>query len=588
MSTQKSIQPTFNRLKSIDGAWYMNKDEKILDLSGQTLNLSLGQPPERIKKAVINQIKDSVFFSSRFGSQVFDDLSLLLTKYSPKNITGVNHKLSDGSDAVETAIKLGFENTRTMNIIALKDAWHGETMLTLQLSSNLRSKYLGANLNVEFAKDNSLESLILKVENTKIPSVVIIDPIGFSIGLFEYDEIQSLLPKLREICIKQGHFLIFDEIQCFGGYLNGKFFSYDLFNVECDAITIGKALGQGFPISACLYSENTAELLYNEAEFTYGGQPPACAAAIEGIHYLIDNEVDINKSLDLWNKFIKNIEPMFNSLDYKIRKIGFIVSITPNNRDVVESLIISLYDLGLIVRRGNLGKSILLKAPITFSQDMYDWSIHSFKESIKKIKNINYSKDYIFFQNENILQLKDTFRIEGFSVKERTGSEQYELAILLDKIGVPVPSFIQNGKTLKYKRFDGVALSQYKIKNIREVKSILSQVIDFIVKSHSNNLLIGNRTVSNTVWDGVKIKFINFSIENTGDKSLIKAFEHLFILLNHAELIPNDFNRDYILRPYIYEYKYIYSHLNIRELVQRFDSSKIYTNINFVNIMKII
>jgi len=588
MPTQKSIQPTFNRLKSIEGAWYMNEDKKILDLSGQTLNLSLGQPPEKIKEAVINQIKDSVFFSSRFGSQVFDDLSLLLTKYSPKNITGVNHKLSDGSDAVETAIKLGFENTRTMNIIALKDAWHGETMLTLQLSSNLRSKYLGANLNVDFAKDNSLESLILKVENTKTPSVVIVDPIGFSIGLFEYDEILILLPKLREICIKQGHFLIFDEIQCFGGYLNGKFFSYDLFNVECDAITIGKALGQGFPVSACLYSENTAELLYNEAEFTYGGQPPACAAAIEGINYLVKNEVDIYKSLDLWNKFIKNVEFIFNSLDYKIRKIGFIASITPNNRDVVEILITSLYDLGLIVRRGNLGKSILLKAPITFNQDMYDWSIHSFKEAIKKINNINHSKDYLFFQNKNSLELKNTFRIEGFSVKERTILEQYELAILLDKIGVPVPSFIQDGEILKYKRFDGISLNQYKIKNIREAKSILSQVVDFIIKSHSNNLLIGNRIVSNTIWDGVKIKFINFSIEDTGDRKLIKAFEHLFILLNHAELIPNEFDRDYILMPYIYEYKHIYTHLNIRELVQRFRGSKIYSNINFVKIINIV
>jgi len=576
VSTQKSLQPSYSRITPIKNSWYMNKKKKILDLSGQTLNLSFGEPPSEIKKAVIDEINKNAFFSSRFGSQVFDDLSTLLTKNAPPNICCINHKLSDGSDAVETALKLGCENIRSTNIIALKNAWHGETMATLQLSNKLRSKYLGSNVNIDFTSGTNLESLIEKVNNTNKPSVVILDPIGFSTGLFEFHQIKTLLPKLREICQKKGHFLIFDEIQSFGGYLNGKLFSYDVFNVESDAIAIGKALGQGFPISACLYSNEFSELLYNEAEFTHGGQPPACAAAISGINYLFKHQSIIDKSIVLWNKFLDELECIFNDSLFVIRKVGFICSLTPNDKLEVYELTELLFESGLIVRKGNSSKSILIKAPINFDEDMYIWAIKIFKESILKLKNIKSNRQYIEIgnkHNKNISNIELLLKkFPKILLNKRTINQQYKIASELEDLGIPSPNFIIHNDILSYRKIDGVFLNKYTIKTALEAKSILNQLIDYIIKAHSNNIIIGNRCTENTIWNGTNIIFCNFDIGYKNKNKYVMTFEHLFLLLNHIILIPKELNRVKIIKPYLFELVDIHNNNDLKDIAIKFQN----------------
>ena len=103
MGIQKSLRPSRGHIAAENGSWYTREGKRILDFSGQTMNLSFGQPPEKIRRAVVAEIEKHVFFSSRFGSAAFDELGQTLIDHAPPNITGVNHKLTDGSDAAETA-----------------------------------------------------------------------------------------------------------------------------------------------------------------------------------------------------------------------------------------------------------------------------------------------------------------------------------------------------------------------------------------------------------------------------------------------------------------------------------------------------
>ena len=115
MSIQPSLLPVLPRLRSIEGPWYHSIDgKKYLDLSAQTLNLSFGQPLREVRDAVVATIESgNIFFSSRFGSDEFEELGKRLVQLSSSNITAVNHKLSNGTDAVETALKIAYHNQRT-------------------------------------------------------------------------------------------------------------------------------------------------------------------------------------------------------------------------------------------------------------------------------------------------------------------------------------------------------------------------------------------------------------------------------------------------------------------------------------------
>ena len=54
---------------------------------------------------------------------------------------------------------------------------------------------------------------------TREPATVILDPVGVSVGLFDPASLAHLLGQLVEASRAQGHIIIFDEVQTFGGFL---------------------------------------------------------------------------------------------------------------------------------------------------------------------------------------------------------------------------------------------------------------------------------------------------------------------------------------------------------------------------------
>ena len=62
---------------------------------------------------------------------------------------------------------------------------------------------------------------------------------------------------LRAICDEFGLLLVYDEVQC-GMGRTGKLFAHEWAGVPPDIMAVAKALGNGFPIGACLATEKAA------------------------------------------------------------------------------------------------------------------------------------------------------------------------------------------------------------------------------------------------------------------------------------------------------------------------------------------
>jgi acetylornithine/N-succinyldiaminopimelate aminotransferase len=86
-----------------------------------------------------------------------------------------------------------------------------------------------------------------------------------------------VLKRLRELCDEHGLMLIFDEIQT-GVGRTGKFFAYELGGVAPDIMSIAKGIGGGFPMGACLATEEAASgMTLGTHGTTFGGNPLAMA-----------------------------------------------------------------------------------------------------------------------------------------------------------------------------------------------------------------------------------------------------------------------------------------------------------------------
>jgi acetylornithine/N-succinyldiaminopimelate aminotransferase len=72
--------------------------------------------------------------------------------------------------------------------------------------------------------------------------------------------------------------LILDEIQ--SGYARtGAFFAYEHYGITPDIMTVAKGIGGGFPLGACLATEEAASgMVIGTHGSTYGGNPLAMAA----------------------------------------------------------------------------------------------------------------------------------------------------------------------------------------------------------------------------------------------------------------------------------------------------------------------
>jgi acetylornithine/succinyldiaminopimelate/putrescine aminotransferase len=97
------------------------------------------------------------------------------------------------------------------------------------------------------------------------------------------------LEEIHKICQKHHALLIFDEIQT-GLGRTGKLFAYEHSGVVPDILTLAKSLGAGFPIGACLATDEVAQAFTPGSHATtFGGNYLACAAAKAFLQTLLQN-----------------------------------------------------------------------------------------------------------------------------------------------------------------------------------------------------------------------------------------------------------------------------------------------------------
>jgi 4-aminobutyrate aminotransferase len=92
---------------------------------------------------------------------------------------------------------------------------------------------------------------------------------------------------LKEIAHKYGILFVSDEVQ-WGMGKTGKMWCIEHWDVVPDIITTAKSLASGLPLGACIADAKLMDWKPGAHSTTFGGNPLACAAAIETIRLLED------------------------------------------------------------------------------------------------------------------------------------------------------------------------------------------------------------------------------------------------------------------------------------------------------------
>ena len=160
-------------------------------------------------------------------------------------------------------------------IITFEGAFHGRTLATIAAGG--QQKYIdgfGPKVDgfdqVPFDDEKALRAAI-----TPETAALMIEPIQGEGGLRTVPA--RFLKLLRDLCDENGLMLIFDEIQT-GVGRTGKFFAHEMYGVTPDIMSIAKGIGGGFPMGACLATEEAASgMTLGTHGTTFGGNPLAMA-----------------------------------------------------------------------------------------------------------------------------------------------------------------------------------------------------------------------------------------------------------------------------------------------------------------------
>ena len=120
---------------------------------------------------------------------------------------------------------------------------------------------------------------------------------------------EGFMQGLRQFCTDRGILLFADEVlTCMAR--TGKMFCVDHWNVVPDVLTLGKGLGNGFPVTAmCVSDRFKDEVEKISASTSYGGNPMACAAALASLE-VIEDENLVERSAHLGDILMARMEQM--------------------------------------------------------------------------------------------------------------------------------------------------------------------------------------------------------------------------------------------------------------------------------------
>jgi acetylornithine/N-succinyldiaminopimelate aminotransferase len=279
------ILPTYNRIDLVfergEGAWLTTKDgERYLDFTAGIAVNVLGHAHPHLVAALAEQAGKLWHTSNLFRMEGGEKLAKRLIAAT---FADTMFFTNSGAEALECAIKMARKyqsangHPERYRIITFEGAFHGRTLATIAAGGN--AKYLEgfgpAMPGFDQVPFGDLEAV--KAAITPETGAILIEPLQGEGGIRNAP--WHLLRELRALCDEHGLLLVLDEVQC-GVGRTGKFFAYEWAGIEPDIMAVAKGIGGGFPVGACLATEEAAKgMTAGTHGSTYGGNPLAMSVA---------------------------------------------------------------------------------------------------------------------------------------------------------------------------------------------------------------------------------------------------------------------------------------------------------------------
>lgn len=375
------------------GSWIWDiHGKKYLDCESGMWCVNLGHNYPRVIRDMKKQLDEIIHRNKGFLTPITLEAAEELLKFFPNKYDKLTF-LNSGTEAMEFGINFAKKVTKRNKVLSLHDSYlgaYGSAKISSYTSSE-ESKFKISYPICDLDKCNCLDQYKAQIDKffrnfASDLACFVLEPIIVSGGVFKpcKDFIQYICEKVKNI----GGLVVIDEVTTGMGRVGHKF-GYELHDIIPDVVVLGKALGNGYPISAII-TNSTFESKLSSSELYYAQShqlDPLGAAVVKSVINIFNEEKIIEKSQEKilkMNDFLKTLKQPFVK---EIRSYGMIfgIQIQPYNEMSSEEIILKLknqlLDSGVLIGFNLSREFVRLLPPL----NIQDNEIEFLKEAILRI-----------------------------------------------------------------------------------------------------------------------------------------------------------------------------------------------------------
>lgn len=380
------------------GSWIWDVEgKKYLDCESGMWCINLGHNHPKLNQATKEQLDKIIHRNKNFLTPITLEAADVILKFIPTSLDKITF-LNSGSEAMEFSINFAKKATKRFKVLSLQDSYLGaygqakESSYTSSEHSSLKLPYpicfedeCDCLEKTSSSIDATLDGIIGEI------ACFVLEPVMVSGGVFKpcSQYIQYICDKIQSA----GGLVVVDEVTT-GFGRTGKRFGFEHLGIKPDIIVLGKALGNGYPVSAVAVNSihedkcSASELYYAQSHQL----DPLGAAIAKEVTLVFESDSIIETS----NRISSELRIFFNSLQFEyieeIRSIGMIFALKLKNYKnfKVEELIVKIKDdlleEGVLVGFNASRGLLRLLPPLTLSNDELSFLIKKIKKVLETIR----------------------------------------------------------------------------------------------------------------------------------------------------------------------------------------------------------
>jgi 4-aminobutyrate aminotransferase len=220
---------------------------------------------------------------------------------------------NSGSEANEAALLLATTATRSNQVLALRNSYHGRSFAAMGVTGNRGwSASSLTPVNVSYVHGGyryrspfghlpdgdyvkaCVDDLRDVIDTTTAGQVacMIAEPIQ-GVGGFAVPP-DGMFGAMKEVLDAHGILFVADEVQTGWGRTGEHFWGYQAHGIVPDAITFAKGLGNGLPIGGVVARAELMDSVAANSISTFGGNPLVATGAMAVLDYLLEHDLQAN------------------------------------------------------------------------------------------------------------------------------------------------------------------------------------------------------------------------------------------------------------------------------------------------------